>query len=461
MHLTTILSLLTAVAPLAVAKQAADFTLSATEYESYGCQDDCQKAVKEAVELDRKLLMPDFDYDFYATAHNFSTSLQPGKILKFGIINANDRNVSSGDTVYRMQYTSLDVDGSVVPVTGFIAFPQVNARATEGKFPLVAWAHGTIGLFRGCASTSSPDFYDYATWQPIVDRGYAVVGTDFAGLGNNYTAHKYLTLKAHANDVYYSVKAARTVLGHLLTDEWMSAGHSQGGGAVWKLAESQYVRNDSNYLGSVALSPGTYVVDMLLDGFARISSKGSSLDDAGSLLGYLTFLPFAIKRGLPSFNGTLVAPPMQKRVELAEKTQVCIEGMFSMVTGLNETELIDVEGFAKSLPALKEWQKANSPALGDKSPAPVLVIQGTKDTSVLMNTTKQAWKNSCASGNEVHLRLYDGQEHSPTPQAAEPEWLGWIENRFFGQRTSLSKNKCSQKLRSLMAGNNTKTPSES
>lgn len=460
MHLTTILSLLIAVAPLATANQAADFTLSAKEYESYGCQEECQKTVKEAAELDREQMMPDFDYDFYATAHNFSTSLQPGKILKFETINANDRNVSSGNTVYRIQYTSLDLNGSVVPATGFIAFPQVNARATEGKFPLVAWAHGTIGLFSGCAPTNSPNFYDYATWQPIVDRGYAVVGTDYAGLGNNYTVHRYLTHKVHVNDIYYSVKAARSVLGHLLTDEWMSAGHSQGGGAVWKLAESRYVRNDSNYLGTVALSPATYVIDMIVDEYAEISSEDSSLDDAGSLLGYLTFIPFAIKRGLPSFNGTLVAPAMQNRIDLAEKTQVCIDGMFSMVTGLNETELIDVEGFATSLPALKKWQNANSAALGDKSPAPVLVIQGTNDTSVLINTTKQAWKKSCGSGNEIHLRLYDGQEHSPTPQAAEPEWLGWIENRFFGQRTSLRKNECSQKLRSLMAGSSTKTPPE-
>jgi pimeloyl-ACP methyl ester carboxylesterase len=456
MYLKTILPLTiaVAVAPLAAAKQAADFTLSASEYNSYGCHEECQKAVEDAVARDRDIVMPDFDLDFFATAHNFSTTLQPGTILKFDTVNANDRNVTAGNTVYRMQYTSLDLNGSVVPATGFIAFPQVNARGTEGKFPLVAWAHGTIGLFRGCAPTNSPNFYDYATWQPIVDRGYAVVATDYAGLGNNYTVHRYLTHQVHANDVYYSVTAARSVLGHLLTDEWMSAGHSQGGGAAWKLAESHHVRNDSNYLGTVALSPATYIIDMLLE----------SLKDGvtESLKGYLTFLPFAIERGLPSFNGTLVAAPMRERIRLAERMQVCIDGMFSMTSGLNETELVDMQGATDSLPALEAWQNANSAALGDKSPAPVLVIQGTNDSSVLANTTKKAWRNSCSFGNEVHLRLYEGQEHSPTPQASEPEWLGWIEDRFFGQRVSLHNNSCcSQKSRGLMAGNETKTPTES
>ena len=265
MHLKTILPLAIAAAPLATARQASDFSLSPGEYGSYGCHEKCQKTVEQALALERNDMMADFDFDFFATAHNFSTSLQPGTILKFDTVNANDRNVSAGNTIYRIQYTSLDLDGSVVPATGFIAFPQASSPRTEVKFPLVAWAHGTIGLFRGCPPTNSRDFYDYATWQPIVDRGYAVVATDYAGLGNNYTVHRYLTHQVHANDIYYSVKAARSVLGHLLTDEWMSAGHSQGGGAVWKLAESRHVRNDSKYLGTVALSPATYIVDMLLE----------------------------------------------------------------------------------------------------------------------------------------------------------------------------------------------------
>ncbi|KAJ0146726.1 Vacuolar amino acid transporter 1 [Fusarium oxysporum f. sp. albedinis] len=38
-------------------------------------------------------------------------------------------------------------------------------------------------------------------------RGYAVVATDYARLGNHYTDHKYCTYPAHANDVYYSCGA--------------------------------------------------------------------------------------------------------------------------------------------------------------------------------------------------------------------------------------------------------------
>ncbi|KAJ4151102.1 hypothetical protein LMH87_011819 [Akanthomyces muscarius] len=297
--------------------------------------------------------------------------------------------------------------------------------------------------------------YDYSTWQPLVQRGYAVVATDYAGLGSNYTSHKYLSHRAHANDVYYSVQAARHVLGPVLADEWMSAGHSQGGGAVWKLAESQFVKNDTSYLGTVAIAPATYVVDMFFDNLGK---------NIPALLGYLTFFPFAISRAVPSFNGSFVALDMQKRLALAEKMQVCIEGMFAMVMGLNRSQVIDEAGLARSRPTMLQWQQNNTAAEGDSSPAPVLVVQGEADTTVLMNTTRKAWRRSCEAGNEVHLRLYEGQEHSATTEAAAPEWLGWIDERFDGRQAAQQQQagrKCTEMARNLFAGSDTKTAPES
>lgn len=431
-------------------KQIINLNLTNVDAVAYGCGDACRNALSAATPADFQKAGKDFDIEFYATASNFSTELQPGEVLKFEAVDANKLNVDSGTTVYRMQYTSLDLDGSIVPATGFVAFPQIGHDGSSSQFRVVAYAHGTIGLFQGCAPSNGPSLYNYYTWLALLQRGYAVVATDYAGLGNNYTTHKYLSLSAHASDVYYSVNAARKIFGSLFTKEWMSAGHSQGGGAAWKLAESRYVQNDTNYLGTVAIAPATYIVDMFLDNL-----QGSQF------AGYLTFIPFSIKRAVPSFNAEFLGAAMKKRIELAEKLQVCIKGMFSMTVGLQRNELLDEDGIKEARPILQKWQNMSSPALGDKSAAPVLVIQGSNDTTVQPSTTEEAWKKSCDFGNRVHLRLYQGQEHAPAVQASAPEWLGWIDQRFAVQRgqlpvSSSCEERCSKLTRKLMDGKLTK-----
>lgn len=434
---------------LAGARQAADLPLPDKEYQSYDCDEICQKALKVAAPLDFEAVGSDFDFEFYATAHNFSTSLEPGRILKYQLLDANTREVSSGTTVYMMQYTSRDLDGSIVPVTAFVAFPQV--APDSGRFPLVAWAHGTIGIYPACAQSNGPSMYDYGTWMPLVQRGYAVVATDYAGLGNNYTTHKYNSHLAEINDIYYSVKAARDVMGDVFAEEWMSVGHSQGAGAVWKLAESDFVKDDSKYMGTVAVAPATYLADMVFDNINKPTN---------SLAGYFPYLPPALERAVPGFDSSFVSPVLKKRLEMAEKTQLCIAGMFSLVQGLNESQMFDPVALNNIRADMLKWQNENSAALGGHSPAPVLVVQGGNDTTVLPYVTEKAWNNSCGYGNEVHLRIYEGQEHSPTMQASAPEWLRWIDGRFSGGRKNACAQRCTQKTRKLLAGKNTSAPPE-
>lgn len=55
----------------------------------------------------------------------------------------------------------------------------------------------------------------------------------------------------------------------------MSIGRSHGCGAVWKLTEPSTSGKNPNYVGSVAIAPATYTIDMILDHLDDlISSKG-------------------------------------------------------------------------------------------------------------------------------------------------------------------------------------------
>lgn len=147
-----------------------------------------------------------------------------------------------------MLYTSQDINGTLVPATGFIAVPFV--RRQKDPFRLIALAHGTIGVFRGCAPSSSSKLFDYNSWTPLLLAGYAVVATEYAGLGNDMIKHQYIASAAYANDVYWSVAAAHEAFPNDLTREWVSIGHSQGGDVVYKLSEHKLVQdNSSGYLG--------------------------------------------------------------------------------------------------------------------------------------------------------------------------------------------------------------------
>lgn len=231
--------------------------------EEHGCGEVCQENLRQDEQLDREIFgtIP-FDFDFYATATNFTES-QPGDLLKLQKQNASIYDIPPGTSLWLMQYTSVGVGGTPVPATAFLAFPY--AVIPGHKIRLVAYAHGTIGVVYACAASSSYNGYDYHSWQILTGPGYAVVATDYAGLGNNYTSHKYGNPVLNSEDAYFSVVAARKAFPGVFTDGWAAVGHSQGAGTVWGLQENPRVATNESgeYLGGVAIGPSARLNDLL------------------------------------------------------------------------------------------------------------------------------------------------------------------------------------------------------
>ena len=100
------------------------------------------------------------------------------------------------------------------PIAISALYVEPTTAPTEGnRFPLVAFAHGTTGVGRECGISQAP-FTDETPgneyWRtligPMVDAGFAVVATDYEGMGapGNYT---YL-LRKQSYDVLDSMRAA-------------------------------------------------------------------------------------------------------------------------------------------------------------------------------------------------------------------------------------------------------------
>lgn len=437
-------------ATTASAQQASNFNVTLATAESYQCGEACYEVLQSANAADLAIVGSDFDWDFYTVADNFSTS-KPGDLLKFKPVDPTSLTAISGVSVYRIQYVSEDLDGTHVPVTGYIALPE--SLPDSGKFPLVAFAHGTVGGYRGCAISNGPNLFDYNSWSLLSERGYALVGTDYAGLGLNTTAHKYCSFPAHAKDLFHSVTAARHAFGSVLSDNWMSVGHSQGGGAVWKLAENidglakaYNSREASNYLGAVAISPATKIWDLAQLAAKTIYTRSDFHDY--SITSLVPLFDMGIKRVYPSYNSSILGPVMASRMGLADEAQLCTYGLLALTLDLDFADLTTLSTTGPSTEdklIIEQFQNAMAPASGVKARGPILVVQGVNDTAILAQITEQAWESACASGSEVHLTLYPKQDHSGVITAAAPDWLKWVDQRFAGHSTNGQCSKATKK----------------
>lgn len=440
-------------APLAVWAQLAppknwtrpnDKSLDGIKLSDYDCGDACKTFVQAGIDSDRSTIYGEvpFDEDFYATSKKFSPKTsKPGDLLKKQayVNSTTDWLLPMGATLYRIQYVSVGQDNKVVPATAFVVLPFAK-RIDKKPFSVVAFAHGTIGTFYGCAPSTSFNLYDYQTWEQLYLSGYAVVGTDYAGLGNNYTSHHYLANTLEANDVYYSVIAAKKAFGKLLGTKWASTGHSQGGGAVWGLVESDLVTYKApcnretplEFVGGVSISPATRIAD-----FGKFFGAENATE---ALCGYAPFIYEALEASKPGSAAGLLTPTMMKRIALGQKIGACFEAGGLLGADLCEADGLagvynDVSALTKGSPALDAFQKMYGSGLGKQAQAPMLVVQSTGDHTVPYNVTVTAAKTTCKAGGgyPVELSLYPVIDHSTTPGASSPEWLDWLRGRFEGK----------------------------
>ncbi|MFD4277458.1 hypothetical protein R2B67_07955 [Streptomyces cyaneofuscatus] len=89
-------------------------------------------------------------------------------------------------------HRSEGADGSPVATSGIIALPDRAAHPVPaGGYPLISWAHGTVGVANRCAPSrdrgdtgASPmNAYPLTLLGHFLDQGWAVAMTDYEALG--------------------------------------------------------------------------------------------------------------------------------------------------------------------------------------------------------------------------------------------------------------------------------------
>ncbi len=194
----------------------------------------------------------------------------------------------------RIMYRSNDTRGNPIAVTGTY-FEPYNAWPGKGPRPLISYAPGTQGQGNQCAPSRmfNQGIHYSGGWDimfnyeelfvaTMVARGFAIVMTDYEGLGTP-SMHTYVGRVAEGQAVLDAARAAMRLPGTSLDPHGPVAlwGYSQGGGATASAAElAPSYAPDLHIVGTYAGAPPADLKVLLpyADGSALVGVVGYALN---------------------------------------------------------------------------------------------------------------------------------------------------------------------------------------
>lgn len=140
---------------------------------------------------------------FYDTPQTLA-STKPGDLLRQEEFGGYD--LPEGMKAVRVLYSSVGSDDKPVATSAVVLVP--DGTPPEGGWPVVAWAHGTSGIARQCAPSAMKDVYYGGILFDMVKAGFAVVATDYHGLG---TEVRTATWTRSRKPMTWSIRCLRRV----------------------------------------------------------------------------------------------------------------------------------------------------------------------------------------------------------------------------------------------------------
>lgn len=330
--------------------------------------------------------------------------------------------IPASTALSKIVYQSEKLDGTPVPVSGFILWPYA-ARSQQDGYQVVAWAHGTSGANAEHAPSNYKNLLQHflAPYQ-LALQGYVVVGTDYAGLGVQKDAsgapimHEYLASPSQGNDVIHSVTAARVAFPELSKD-FVVVGHSQGGGAAWAVAQRAATSPVPGYLGAIAISPYT---NFLNEESAFGPRVGATICRG-------------IASSFPDFDPQdILTPEGEKRVALMFQTGAGVAAAIALV---HKANLVKPDW--RNNPYVQKYGDLTGNG-GKPIQGPLLVIHGEADAMNSSATVKAAVEKTASLFPSAQLESVwlPDVGHTPALGASQRLWMDWIADRFNGLEVS-------------------------
>jgi len=334
-------------------------------------------------------------------------------------------SLTGAGPAYRVLYSTVDQHDQPAVSTGAVFLPP--GPAPEGGFPVIAWAHGTVGLGDDCTPSAlprSPRDDEYLShW---LNQGYAVVASDYAGLGTPGLM-SYLNSVTTAHGVVDSVIAAHD-MGLPLSPEWAIVGQSQGGGAA--VASARWATEFSagtglDYRGVVATGTPANI-----DNFVRQAGPALQLPELGPVANaYTAYILAAFREARPDLDINSVLTP--EGLAAAERAEtVCVRALTDELADLTpaaffSAPLSSIPGMADAL-----YEYMGTPSTGFDRP--LFLGVGLLDRDVPPASTLAFYDQLVANNQNVTLRIYPEEDHSGTVLASMADSTPFLRSVFAG-----------------------------
>jgi len=348
---------------------------------------------------------------FYDTA----SPLHPGKPGELIRSEPSDAYSLAADlSVTRILYHSRSARGGDVATSAVVLVP--DGTPPKGGWPVIAWAHGFSAAARQCAPSLLRNLYYGPLLSMYVSLGYAVVATDYTGLGTDFRS-AVMDVPSNAMDVIYSIPAAHAALAQL-SPKWVAMGTSQGANVAIGVLEMEGEIRDPNYLGSIAIS-GVGDLKALYGAPAQEQS-----------FRMLALLAFGVKTVYPDF---------EIRDMLTEKAMPAYHEVSEGCGGLTNSSQYPENEMLKqnwrNNKFVEEFFSRNM--LGQKfAHSPLLVIGDDRDPAVPPSVTARVVTRLCKRGEPVQFDKFSDPQPGLVLGDSVRDQMAWIQARFAGRPTS-------------------------
>lgn len=347
----------------------------------------------------------------------------PGKLLRREPLPAHLGVPGAGEQ-FRILYSSTDgVEGKgPVAVSGAVYLPK--GKAPKGGWPLMVWAHGTTGMADVSAPSWHGQFDVYQTYlKAWLDAGYAIVASDYQGLGVP-GPHPYLNTRPAA---YSSLDSARVVLKTVpgISNRIITVGHSQGAAAAF--ATGGYAAAyapDLHYLGTVATGV-PYAA-----GKTTSSTEQYDQDKVDPTISYMLLMMLMVQQTHPDLKASDIlterAQPLLEKIGTLSGDDLYTQVMGAGLTWANTFK-------PGALPRLigMTMQRMEYPTL--KLTQPVFIGIGADDTIALPQGQQLLVTDACEAGTVVEAHLYAKAAHDGVLPASLADSLTFAKNLLAGK----------------------------
>ena len=345
---------------------------------------------------------------FYDNPNPFVAG-QPGTLIRSEEFD--DYDLSADMSALRILYHSRDAAAKDVAVSGVVLIPL--GSPPKGGWPVIAWAHSFSGIARRCAPSLMRNIYNGPFLSMYLTLGYAIVATDYAGLG---TGSRYAALDAQSNamDVIYSVTAARAAVPQLGA-KWIAMGSSQGAMAALAVRQLEAGTHDANYLGTVAISGVANAKDL----YSGLGSRTWN--------NLLAAMVYGIQTVFPEFkpSSILTARGLAAYQQIGASCDVV-----GTDTGVQAAEMLK-----------PDWQKdtlvqqffSRNPAGQNPAHDPLLIIIGDADPLVPASLTTHVVEEMCKQHERVEFHEYPNLDAGGVLATSVRDQIEWIQARFAGR----------------------------